>query len=147
MSSPRIYFVYGTLRPGGRYWSNVSEYIESYEPAFIDGYRLRHLPEGYPAVARGAQRVFGDLLYVKEDFQDLVCEIIDEIEGFDPGKSDSLYERIVVAAQPLRRTNSTLRVSAYIYADAGMDHFETAGLPVESGDWREYVAKHEELEP
>lgn len=147
MSAPRAYFVYGTLRPGGRYWSNVDGYIESYEPAFVDGFTLLHLPEGYPAIRTGEGRVFGDLLYVRQRFEELVADIIDEIEGYKEGGEANLYERVAVDARRLRHRHTTVSASSYLYSPRRLGHLEANGVVVASGDWREFVATHEEFEP
>jgi gamma-glutamylcyclotransferase (GGCT)/AIG2-like uncharacterized protein YtfP len=148
MTAPRGYFVYGTLRPGGRYWRNVSGYVEHYEPGYLEGFALHHLPEGYPAiVASTGQKVFGDLLFVRSRCESLVLDILDEIEGCNqPGRAN-LYDRIKVDVKRLRASGAVIIADTYVYADSGLEKLEKEGELVASGDWREFVASREELEP
>lgn len=143
----RAYFVYGTLRPGGRFWPNVASYVADYEPAYLDGYTLHHLPEGYPAIRAASGRVFGDLLFVRSRCEDLVADIIDEIEGCDQPGSPNLYDRATVDVNRLRALGEMVLADTYVYALDRLEHLETRGDWIPSGDWREYVALTEGLEP
>jgi gamma-glutamylcyclotransferase (GGCT)/AIG2-like uncharacterized protein YtfP len=148
MTSPRSYFVYGTLRPGGRYWSNVSDYIEHYEPALLEGFAIYHLPEGYPAmIADEDASVFGDVLYVRSRCNDLVLDILDEIEGCNqPGRAN-LYDRLKVEVKRLGARMQPVVADTYVYASARHAYLRSAGTRVIHGDWREFVATREDLEP
>lgn len=148
MSAARAYFVYGTLRPGGRYWRNVSEFIEHYEPGLLAGHALHHLPEGYPAIVKDPKRqVFGDLLFVRSQCETLVQDILDELEGYEQPGEANLYERVTVEVMRLRADRAVVVVDTYLYAPGRHEHLRTAGELVESGDWREFVATREDLEP
>lgn len=86
------FFVYGTLKPGERWFETYCEpyLIESYE-AMAPG-RIYHLPVGYPAMTlergwvRGVWLTFAD---------DRVLAPLDDLEGYDPNRpQDSEYWRI-----------------------------------------------------
>lgn len=74
-------FVYGTLRPGGRYHRKLcADPSPKALPAYVRG-RLYHLAAGYPALAPGDQWVRGDILSF--DHEDLM-RAIDALEEYDP---------------------------------------------------------------
>ena len=133
----RIYFVYGTLRPGGRYWANVEPYVAGYEPARVDGLVLYHLPEGYPAAVPGSGIVFGDLLFIRSGSERVARDVMDEIESYDPrDEEDSLYLRRQVNVRPLRGFIEFIPSWAYIYHPNRQLTLTDASV-VASGDWRD----------
>ena len=92
-------FVYGSLQPGGLYWSDYCEQrVEQFCPASVRGL-LYDLPLGYPAlVAAGsleAAWVQGYLLWLKSS-TDLFK--IDQLEGYQHGRSatENEYNRCQV---------------------------------------------------
>ncbi|BAZ42773.1 hypothetical protein NIES4101_87430 [Calothrix sp. NIES-4101] len=85
-------FVYGTLKPGEE---NYAEYcagkIVDAKPVYTLG-ELFALPQGYPAMIKGDNRVYGYLL----TFADLeVLTKLDELEDYYPSRqnSENLYQR------------------------------------------------------
>ena len=129
----RAYFVYGTLRPGGRYWRAVRRFVADYEPAWIEGFVLWDLPEGYPCIAPGDGRVFGDLLYIRSGDEEEAQRIMDDIEGLDL----SLYERHNINAVRLRRAKQkSVPCATYIYSRTRRDHLYANGRWVAEGEWR-----------
>lgn len=90
-------FVYGTLKPGGRYWPEFCEgKVGEPIPAKIKG-ELYDLHVGYPGLRlNGGDWVHGTILTFKreEDFLRL-----DFLEGFEPERpvSENEYNRLKVA--------------------------------------------------
>ena len=133
---PRAMFVYGTLRPGGRYWPNVSRFIEHYDPALLTGHDLWHLDDGYPALTPGTGIVFGDLLYVKFCKEQALFDVTDEIEQYRPGDEGSLYLRTSVTVARLRDPNgSPIPAETYVFNAAHRPYLLQHGRPLPDGEW------------
>ena len=121
-------FVYGTLKPGGRYHSVAQRggHFTS-QDAYIEGFTLYHLePEGYPAITRGQGKVHGNVFTFENIKQAL--PLLDELEGchWDPPE----YERIKTTAYPLDE-----EVWAYLYLD--QERLRQPGVKrLENGLWR-----------
>jgi len=120
-------FVYGTLRPGGRY-NYLTEGLSllSASPAYIDGFDLYLLrPQNYPGIVPGVGRVYGDLL----EFADISSALLifDDLEGVD--NSPPYYFREKVTVNPLGQ-------QAWVYILNNDDFPETTQLfKLKSGDW------------
>lgn len=133
---PRALFVYGTLRPGGRYWANIAEEIEQYTPAMVSGFDLYHLSNGYPAMVDGDSEVFGDLLFIHSGREADVLRITDEIEQYVPGDSASLYVRREVLAIRLTSPEAPkIPVDTYIFNPAHKPYLLKNGTHVPGGEW------------
>lgn len=91
-------FVYGTLKPGGHYWSRFCEgKVTAAEPASVRG-QLYDLPMGYPALVLGGQeRVQGYVLTLRES---VVLAGFDYLEGYSEKRLPSAneYQRVRVDA-------------------------------------------------
>lgn len=136
----RPLFAYGTLRPGGRYWENIAHCIQDYEPAQAHGFQMYEMPEGYPAIEPGQGTVVGDLLYVRAGQRELLLEIADEIEGYEPQSLDSLYIRLTADVERFRKPG--LLIPAYIYViHPGRGSLAELAEPIAGGDWREHRAR------
>lgn len=132
----RTLFVYGTLRPGGRYWANISPFVEQYDPALLTGHDLWHLEDGYPAATAGSGMVFGDLLYVKFGREDELFTIADEIEQFDRDDEGSLYLRTEVTVARLRNPNGPpVPAETYIFNPAHRPYLLQHGRELPNGEW------------
>ena len=143
-SFARAYFAYGTLRPGSRYWTNVAAYVAQYDPAYIDGFDLYDLPEGYPAIVAGTGRVFGDLLYVRTGEELAMARVADDIEDFDEGDPGSLYLRRQVLVTRLRGPQlPAVPAVTYVFNPHREATVEARGVRVPEGDWREFVAERD----
>ena len=131
-TTPHV-FVYGTLKPGGRYHSVAQRGGRfTSQEAFIEGFTLYHLePEDYPAITRfegtrGQGKVYGNVFTFENIEQAL--PFLDELEGchWDPPE----YERIKTTAYPLDE-----EVWAYLYLDE--ERLEGPGVTrLENGLWR-----------
>jgi gamma-glutamylcyclotransferase (GGCT)/AIG2-like uncharacterized protein YtfP len=82
-------FVYGTLRPGGFYYQKICPGYElTHIPAWTRG-KLFHLPLGYPAMAKGDEKVQGDLLCFNSP---QLKQALDQLEGYDPARKPEYNE-------------------------------------------------------
>jgi len=102
---PLRVFVYGTLKPGGRYWPTYCQgRVGRVEPARVCG-ALFDLPaHGYPAMVDAAECalagfragwVFGMLLEVPRPLAVEALAGFDRLEGYVPGRAsaDNEYQR------------------------------------------------------
>ena len=140
-------FVYGTLRPGGRYWPEVARFVERHHPAHVDGFAMWHLPEGYPAVlpTGAGDRIRGEVLWVPRGLAAAALAAFDEVEDHRPGAPDSLYDRLVVDTVGLDG-HGLCQAHIYVYHPARRDYLHAHGLPVPCGDWRAFRPKTRKLE-
>lgn len=134
MSFPQYsVFVYGTLKPGGRYWPEFCEgRVSAVVPAMIRG-ELYDLHVGYPGVLlRGEDWVWGCVLSFanESDFLQL-----DRLEGFVPGRDESENEynrlRVVCFAADGK---SLGEVWAYEMTAATMRRYQSTRIA--DGNWR-----------
>jgi gamma-glutamylcyclotransferase (GGCT)/AIG2-like uncharacterized protein YtfP len=120
-------FVYGTLKPGGRYHHVAKGAGDfTFEKAYLENFVLYHLePEGYPAIISGAGQVHG---YVFEyENIEKALRILDKLEAIHDDPPE--YSREQAIAQPMNET-------VWVYVYAKLERLKTAQL-VESGDWLE----------
>jgi gamma-glutamylcyclotransferase (GGCT)/AIG2-like uncharacterized protein YtfP len=120
-------FVYGTLKPGGRYHHVAKGAGDfTFEKAYLENFVLYHLePEGYPAIIPGNGQVYGYVFAYEDMARALV--MLDKLEAIHDEPPE--YKREQVIAQPMNAL-----VWVYIYAK--LERLKTAQL-VESGDWLE----------
>jgi gamma-glutamylcyclotransferase (GGCT)/AIG2-like uncharacterized protein YtfP len=132
MDSTQTVFVYGTLKPGGRYWPRFCEgKVSQVVPAKVRG-ELYDLHVGYPGVVfRGKGWVEGYLLsFPKEaDFLQL-----DRLEGYEPGRdvSKNEYNRLKMPCFSLDGA-SLGDVWAYEITDVMLKHHK--GTRIDGGNW------------
>lgn len=144
-TQPRTLFVYGTLRPGGRYWPNISALIEHYDPALLTGHDLWHLDDGYPAIVAGTGRVFGDLLYVKFGRERDLFGITDDIEQFTPHDEGSLYLRTSVTVARLRDpAGPPIPAETYVFNPAHKPYLVQHGHELPDGEWNRHPSDESE---
>jgi gamma-glutamylcyclotransferase (GGCT)/AIG2-like uncharacterized protein YtfP len=134
--SPVAVFVYGTLKQGQRNFevSRRAGWVRS-ERAWLEGYRLYHLPRAserpysYPAIVAGEGRVWGEVQY----FADLEAALVplDALE--DAGRE---YERVEVEAR--LPDGGTVRVWTYVYPSLEAIR-QVGGVWLPQGDWSEQV--------
>jgi len=136
MEAPAAVFVYGTLKQGERNFvvSQQAGWQRS-APAYIEGYRLFHLPEGalraygYPAVVPGEGRVWGEVQWFADLTQAL--RVLDELE-------DEGYEYLRVPAVAHVQEGGPCRVWLYVYS--GLESIQRAqGRWLPEGIWCELV--------
>jgi len=128
----RSVFVYGTLKPGGRYWPRFCEgKVSAVVPARIRG-ELYDLGVGYPAyLGRGDGWVEGCVLTFlrEEDFAQ-----VDWLEGYSPSRpaEENEYQRIRVDCFSPEGTPLG-GVWAYEMSEASIRR--QGGRRIESGCW------------
>lgn len=125
-------FVYGTLKPGGRYWPRFCEgKVSNLVAAKVRG-QLFDLPVGYPAlVAGGDDWAWGCVLSFRReaDFAE-----VDRLEGFDPWgpPAENEYQRIKV--ETFTSEGEALGpVWTYVMDNAKVHRL--GGARIEDGDW------------
>jgi gamma-glutamylcyclotransferase (GGCT)/AIG2-like uncharacterized protein YtfP len=120
-------FVYGTLKPGGRY-HHVAQGAGkfTFEKAYLENFLLYHLePEGYPAIIPGDGQVHGYVFNYHDIDQALV--MLDQLEAIHDVPPE--YTRQQVVVQPQNEL-------VWVYVYAKLERLKTAQL-IESGDWLE----------
>lgn len=120
-------FVYGTLKPGGRYWRRLcAGRVKGCFPAWIQG-QLFDLPVGYPAVVASEDAdavVHGFVLRFAPAEGEEVLQDLDDLEGYDPTdpeSPDNEYRRFPCLAYPRELTpeeQAFPKVRAYRMEDA-----------------------------
>ncbi|WP_432543018.1 gamma-glutamylcyclotransferase family protein [Kineococcus sp. SYSU DK002] len=127
------FFVYGTLRRGGgnHAWALAGRTV-SERAAVLDGAHMHEGP-GYPFVVPGGPGgVIGELVEVLPAHHSQVLADLDRLEGFVPGGSSNLYDRVVVE---VRTADGTLVPAlTYVAAERLRERVRTLP-PVPSGDW------------
>lgn len=132
-------FVYGTLKPGGLYYSHYCEaHVVTHWRAIAPG-SLFHLPAGYPALCwdgggwgeSGASAVQG---YVLEFANPSVLVHLDELEGYSPDRppEQNEYDRQHL---PLQTLDGIPAGTAWGYTMTLHQIQQLGGQRVESGDW------------
>lgn len=131
MSKP--YFVYGTLKPGGRYWPQIAARVAAHEPAEVDGFDLFDLKVGYPAIVEGKGRVKGVLLRFHPAQATEAIATMDRIEGWDPAAAAPLYRPLEVDV-----TTDDGRVSAitYVWGSGLREDLANRGVYLSHGMWQ-----------
>jgi gamma-glutamylcyclotransferase (GGCT)/AIG2-like uncharacterized protein YtfP len=128
-------FVYGTLKPGGRYHPVAqSAGAFTFEKAYLENFVLYHLePEGYPAIIPGDGKVHG---YVFEyDEIDRALLMLDKLEAIHDNPPE--YTREQVIAKPMNEM-------VWVYVYARLERLKTA-QPVKTGEWLEALPKDSRL--
>ncbi len=124
-------FVYGTLKPGEANYEFYcgSEVVET-KKAWTRG-ELYSLPQGYPAMTTGNDKVYGYLLSFNNPD---VLSSLDELEDYNPQRPDkeNLYNRTEVEIFDLE--NNSLGV-AWAYFMNFMMIFQLKGTPQTDGWW------------
>jgi gamma-glutamylcyclotransferase (GGCT)/AIG2-like uncharacterized protein YtfP len=120
-------FVYGTLKPGGRYHHVARDAgVFMFEKAYLEHFVLYHLePEGYPAIIPGDGQVYG-YVFAYEDMGRALM-ILDKLEAIYDEPPE--YKREQTIAQPMNET-------VWVYVYAKLERLKTAQI-VENGDWLE----------
>ena len=130
-------FVYGTLKPGGRYHVRYcGMYLTEAIPAIAKGqlYNFPHL--GYPAMTAGDDWVKGHLLRFVQSAE--ICADIlrglDRLEGYSPERNDFENEYLRREVQIFDVEQQLLQTAwGYVMTDAGVR--SRGGIYIPGGDW------------
>lgn len=127
------FFVYGTLRPGGRHhaWA-LDGRTSREEPARMPGLALYEGP-GFPYAVAGPGEARGDLVLPADAYYDEVVRVLDELEQYRPDDPRNVYER--VAADVLRRDGGAVRAWVYLAAAPLAARLRAGGTRVPGDDW------------
>lgn len=131
-NSTQKVFVYGTLKPGGSYWSQFCEgKVGLAIPAKIRG-ELYDLHVGYPGVfLRGDAWVQG---YVLSFLRPADFFQLDVLEGFKPNRPNEHNEYVRVRVDCFNEDDVSLgEVWAYEMTQATFERF--SATLIESGNW------------
>ncbi|MEU6282112.1 gamma-glutamylcyclotransferase family protein [Streptomyces sp. NPDC047028] len=128
------FFVYGTLRPGGRHHDRyLRGRVHTEEPAHLRDAVLYEGP-GYPyAVEEPGGVVHGELVTPLPSAYDALLAELDLLEEYVPGDPGALYER--VARDVVRADGGTARAWVYLAAPRVVDRLRTDGARVPDGVW------------
>lgn len=127
-------FVYGTLMKG--FW-NYKRYLEGRISRITPGRThglLYHLPEGYPALLEGNSIVEGEIM---EPVDENLLKSLDRLEGYSKWSNNNLYIREVRNIL----TEDGEEVSCWIYIYTAERYAKKNGIPVPSGNWKEFMDK------
>jgi len=130
-------FVYGTLKPGGKYYKIFCQGKTLEEIKCWTKGRLFALPVGYPAMIKGENPIYGYLLSFAS-LNDL--ENLDNLEGYSgvPNSPLNEYDRIKVMVYD-EKNQPLGEVWTYIMTE---DRVKTlGGVYLPSGEW---MMKNEE---
>jgi gamma-glutamylcyclotransferase (GGCT)/AIG2-like uncharacterized protein YtfP len=120
-------FVYGTLKPGGRYhYIAQNAGLKDQKEAYLEGFDLYHLePENYPALIEGPGRVYG----WRFAFEDLPKGLaaLDELEGIHLSPPE--YRRIKAVSQPDH-------IEVWVYAYNNLERLKDSAYLVQDGIWQ-----------
>ncbi|RKD32249.1 gamma-glutamylcyclotransferase family protein [Thermohalobacter berrensis] len=133
-------FVYGTLMED---FYNYNYYLKGKvikrEYARTKG-ELYHLTkEGYPAMVKGDDYVYGELIVVKDFGKTL--KILDQLEGFYKEKNEkNEYNRVVKEIEVLKN-NTKHKAYVYEYNAKSKDELKEKEVYIPNGDWRRFMEK------
>ncbi|TVP75545.1 MAG: gamma-glutamylcyclotransferase [Puniceicoccaceae bacterium] len=133
-NGPYYVFVYGTLKPGGRYWPQYAEgKVTASIPAMVHG-TIYHLAAcGYPGVILGGSGWVHGYMHVFEEKS--AMEALDHLEGFVPGADPSSCEYIRRTAPAFDPSGDPF-ATVWVYEMTAEKIAQLGGEKVPSGNWR-----------
>lgn len=130
-------FVYGTLKPGHRYYPGYCQGKTVSERAAIAYGQLYHLPTlGYPAMTVGGDRVSGFVLSFTEPE---ILARLDDLEGYNPhrSKGENQYDRVQI--EVFHPENARISLGwAWAYQQSCDRVKELGGILVPDGCWQPF---------
>lgn len=127
----QIVFVYGTLRKNEKNAHLLDGARQIAQQAWIQG-ALLNTDRGYPALAEGNDRVYGELYDVDEE----MLEKIDRLEGSAGPGVNNMYNRCINQVYTYQ-----IQKQAYVYVTAEKE--ATTWQPIPSGDWKVHLYEKE----
>lgn len=131
------FIVYGTLRPGhGNYAWALAGRTLSEEDIMVENARLTS-NGGFPyLIPTDGEQAVATLVTVDERFYEDTLENLDSLEGYRPGSSQNLYDRISITVQD----STGVDVEAWLYVPAEGTLAYAKTLPAVPGnDWNQWV--------
>jgi gamma-glutamylcyclotransferase (GGCT)/AIG2-like uncharacterized protein YtfP len=131
MPLPFHVFVYGTLKPGERYFDRYcAKWVIEVQEAIVYG-ELYALPLGYPAITWGDRTVYGTRLSFTEP---AVLAALDELEDYSPHRPppDNEYLR---AQWPIFNLNTQPLGLAWVYFMEPQRAIDRGGVLLLGGRW------------
>jgi gamma-glutamylcyclotransferase (GGCT)/AIG2-like uncharacterized protein YtfP len=127
-------FVYGTLKPGNRYYRRYCIGKTISERSAIAYGQLYHLPSlGYPAMTVGGDRVRGFLLSFADGE---ILEQLDDLEGYDPNRSSRQNEYTRTQIEVFDAENSDISLGwVWVYRQSLDRVQELGGILLPDGCW------------
>jgi gamma-glutamylcyclotransferase (GGCT)/AIG2-like uncharacterized protein YtfP len=124
-------FVYGTLKPGGRYHYIAKDAgLNHQEESYLEGFDLYHLePENYPALVEGQNRVYGWRFGFEDMSRGLAA--LDELEGIHLVPPE--YRRVKARSQP-----DNVEVWVYVYNN--LERLKASVYLLPDGIWQASAA-------
>ncbi|MFD5558080.1 gamma-glutamylcyclotransferase family protein [Streptomyces sp. NPDC127068] len=133
------FFVYGTLRPGGRYHAtHLGDAVAAggtVEPARLPGAVLYDGP-GYPYAvpAPAPAEVLGELVTARPDGYRALLGSLDGLEEYrGAGDPRNLYDRVV--REVLRADGTAVPAWVYLAAAPVAERLRRGGTRIARGDW------------
>ena len=132
-----LVFVYGTLKPGGRFHNTYcAPFSCTAIKAWTSG-RLFDFPEhGYPgAIEDPTSRIYGYVLHFPHSGK-LVLSNLDQLEGYDPDgiAEENEYYRKWVSVQPMHGEKQEMQAWCYFMSQASIEL--NGGVAIPDGDWK-----------
>lgn len=132
-------FVYGSLREGFfNYDKYLKNKVSSASLGEVKG-KLFHLShKGYPALLEGKDTVIGEIMEIKDFYENIVP--LDEMEGYLSFEdvSNNEYIRIIMDVKNLH-TNTMESCYVYKYVEFNDKDFNQHAIHVPHGDWKKYM--------
>lgn len=133
----RTYFVYGTLRPNAGYRPMIAEHIAHREPAYINGYALWALSEGY---LRSSPEPVGSMASCSPSVRGMSSERAMSWTGSrstrKPIRDRSTSGRSIEAFRLGKTRSEPVLVDAYLHATTRSEDLRLQGVRIESGERR-----------
>ncbi|MGP9020966.1 gamma-glutamylcyclotransferase family protein [Streptomyces sp. BR1] len=133
-AEPLPFFVYGTLRPGERYYVRFLRGRTAAEvPARLPGAVLYEGP-GYPYAMEGGGVVTGALITPSPEAYAQVLVVLDQLEEcHGPDDPRNMYDRVSRTVE--LPGGGTARAWVYLAAPALARRLLAEGTPIPGGDW------------
>ena len=126
-------FVYGTLKPGGRYWPVFCEgKVREAIPAKIRG-ELYDLHVGYPGMRLADTGWVHGVVLTFERARD--CRKVDELEGYDPELADEEANEYVRRRVPCFTSADEPLGDIWAYEVTASTLRALGGTRIPDGDW------------
>jgi len=131
-------FVYGTLKPGGRYHEEFCGcFTFRFEPAKIEGQLFTFPNLNYPgAIEVSDYWIEGILLQFVESPSQVLTKL-DELEGFNPDRDPRLNEYYRKEVQVYEQKTERPLEEAWCYFMDGGKIRKDCGIPIPTGPWEE----------